>query len=362
MISRNIIFFENEYSNNDSNSTDDLNLVYSLPENQSVSNSGGEIQSDESVTDDNEFDTSIYGSPAANSSSSNAENLFNNDNVGDENTLVNVLNDRNDYKDEESFLDDTLHDPTFTTRARIEPTDRAETRGFPLSLMNLHVAFMTFMIVEPRTYKQAIECEDSSKWIEAMKDEYESLIKNDTWKLVNRPKNRNVIDNRWVYRIKRNTDDSVERYKARLVARGFSQEYGYDYLETFSPVVRFTSIRMILAIAASRKMKLKQFDVKTAFLNGELRETIFMEQPSGFSDGTNRVCQLQRSLYGLKQASRCWNQKFKTFIQLFGFTISKADSCVFISKRSGKLTIMAIHVDDGLVANKDDECWLFFWT
>lgn len=174
--------------------------------------------------------------------------------------------------------------------------------------------------------------------------------------MVDRPKDRNIIDDRWVFKVKRNSDDSVERHKARLVARGFSQEYGFDYWETFSPVVRFTSIRTILALAAQRRMKIKQFDVKTAFLNGDLEEEIYMEQPSGFSDGTNKVCKLQRSLYGLKQASRCWNRKFKEFIQLFGFVACGADSCVFVSRKDGKLTILAIHVDDGLIVSDDNQC------
>ena len=140
-----------------------------------------------------------------------------------------------------------------------------------------------------------------------------------------------------------------------MVARGFTQEYGFDYEETFSPVVRFSSIRIMLAVAAQRKMRLKQFDVKTAFLNGDLKEEIFMKQPIGFSDGTDRVCKLQRSLYGLKQSSRCWNQKFKNFIQLFGFIACKADPCVFVSKKNGQLIILAIHVDDGLIAGDTDK-------
>lgn len=267
--------------------------------------------------------------------------------------------------DEDSFesVDDTLDnerlDPTFSTRAQI-PTDARppSTRsGFPFSLLNHHVAFSVSRIFtdEPKTFRQAMECEDKEMWVAAMKEEYLSLVKNETWKLVVRPSNRNVIDNRWVYKIKRNTDGSVERYKARLVARGFSQEYGFDYLETFSPVVRFTSIRTMLSIAAQRKMVLRQFDVKTAFLNGDLLEDIFMEQPAGFADGSNRVCKLQRSLYGLKQASRCWNQKFKNFISMFGFNACEADPCVFVSKQENKLTILAIHVDDGLIASDNKQ-------
>lgn len=110
-----------------------------------------------------------------------------------------------------------------------------------------------------------------------MQDEHDSLIKNHTWELVERPQNTPIVDNKWVFKIKESRNPSQNIFKARLVARGFTQEYGINYYETFSPVVRFTSIRTILAIAAQRKMHIRQFDVKTAFLNGELHETVFME-------------------------------------------------------------------------------------
>lgn len=138
---------------------------------------------------------------------------------------------------------------------------------------------------EPKTYEEAITSSDHKQWEQAMNEEYDALIKNHTWILVNPPRNQKVIDNRWVFKLKQHLDGSIDRYKARLVVRGFTQEFGVDYQETFSPVVRFTSIRAILAIAASKKLKLKQFDVKTAFLNGVLEEDVFMSQPIGFDDG-----------------------------------------------------------------------------
>lgn len=142
-----------------------------------------------------------------------------------------------------------------------------------------------------------------------MLDEYSSLLQNKTWTLVDKPANQKVIDNKWVYKIKKNPNDDDKRYKARLVVRGFTQQYGIDYQETFSPVVRFTSLPAILAVAAERGLLMKQFDVKTAFLNGDLDEMVYMKQPIGFDDKSGRVCKLQKSLYGLKQASRCWNRK-----------------------------------------------------
>lgn len=269
-------------------------------------------------------------------------------------TVIEADSNMSQSVDESVEIDNERLDPTYVTRAQI-PTnvEPARTRSYPLSLLNMHVAFF---IKEPKTFKQAIECREKEKWLTAMREEHDSLVKNETWKLVDRPKDRNVVNNRWIFKVKQNSDGSVERYKARLVARGFTQEYGFDYLETFSPVVRFTSIRLILAEAAQRKMQLKQFDVRTAFLNGDLIEEIYMEQPTEFTDISDKVCKLQRSLYGLKQASRCWNKKFKDFIQLFGFITCKADSCVFVSRKNGQLTVLAIHVDDGLIISDSMEC------
>lgn len=225
------------------------------------------------------------------------------------------------------------------------------------NLLNLHTAFVVkevddytaFIASEPNSYKQALADEDCGQWKKAMTEEYDQLIKNNTWELVERKPGLKIVDNKWVYKKKQGIEGTLIRYKARLVARGFAQEYGINFYETFSPVVRFTSIRAILALAAKEKLHMKQFDVKTAFLNGDLNETVFMEQPIGFNDGTDRICRLKKSLYGLKQSSRCWNLKFCKFIKLFGFIQCKSDPCVFVSRKNENLTIMAIHVDDGLV-------------
>lgn len=216
---------------------------------------------------------------------------------------------------------------------------------------------------EPKSYQDAIQCLDNEKWIEAMDSEIASLEKNHTWNLVDLPDGRKVIDNKWVFKIKHNSAGDVQRFKARLVIRGFTQQYGIDYTETFSPVVKLTSVRLILAIAASQGLKLKQFDVETAFLYGSLNEEIYMCQPKGYEDNTNRVCKLNKSLYGLKQASRIWNQKFTDFLQKFKFKVCASDNCVFVGNIAGRKIFLAIWIDDGLVAattNRDiDELILF---
>nr|KYP62383.1 Retrovirus-related Pol polyprotein from transposon TNT 1-94 [Cajanus cajan] len=160
---------------------------------------------------------------------------------------------------------------------------------------------------EPTTYKEAISHPEAEKWILAMREEMESLYKNQTWKLVELPKGRHVVGCKWIYKKKSIFSEKEEiRYKARLVAKGFSQKEGVDFNEIFSPVVRHTSIRVLLAIVANQDMELEQLDVKTAFLHGRLEENILMKQPEGFEvqGKEGYVCQLQRSLYGLKQSPR----------------------------------------------------------
>jgi len=131
------------------------------------------------------------------------------------------------------------------------------------------------------------------------------------------------------------------------------QKRGVDYHETFSPVVKFDSIRIILALAASRNIRLQQFDIKTVFFNGKLRETIYMKQPEGYEDGTKNVCRLERSLYGLKQASKCWHERFTTFLKKFNLKPTTADPCVFIDHEEESTLILAIYIGDGLIAAMD---------
>lgn len=174
-------------------------------------------------------------------------------------------------------------------------------------------------IDEPESFSQAVNSSDKQHWKKAMEEEIASLKENSTWSLVELPAGRKAISNHWIYCVKRNAEGEISRYKARLVVRGFSQREGIDFNETFSPVARFDTIRTVLSIAANERLELAQFDVKTAFLNGVIEENIYMDQPEGFEDDTDRVCKLHRSLYGLKQSPRCWNEKFRDVMINLGF-------------------------------------------
>lgn len=203
---------------------------------------------------------------------------------------------------------------------------------------------------DPVSFTEAMSRPDKDKWLDAMGDEINSLKENKVWEIVDRP-NTNVVTNRWVLRIKRKPTGEVDRYRARLVARGFSQIYGLDYTETYAPVVNMTSIRALLAYAASENLTISLFDVKTAFLYGSLDETIYMEQPEGFSVDNNKVCLLKKSLYGLKQAPRQWNIEFTNFVAEMNLKCCEADNCIFYNE--DKSLFMAIYVDDGMVLAKD---------
>ncbi|CAL9014239.1 unnamed protein product [Prunus brigantina] len=198
---------------------------------------------------------------------------------------------------------------------------------------------------EPATYKVASQ---SVHWTQAMKDEIEALHAQGTWELVPKPVHKNIVGCRWVYRIKKNSDGTLARYKARLVAQGFSQAPGLDFSETFSPVVRHTTVRLILSIAAMNRWSLRQLDVKNAFLHGDLEEEVYMCQPQGFEDPKHLsyVCKLRKSLYGLKQAPRAWNAKFTGYLPAIGFESSHSDPSLFVKHLGSDIVILLLYVDD----------------
>ncbi|KAL5836024.1 hypothetical protein ACOSQ4_015521 [Xanthoceras sorbifolium] len=207
---------------------------------------------------------------------------------------------------------------------------------------------------EPECYDEAMQVEDSVKRESAMRDEMDSLMSNQTWELAELPPGKKALHNKWVFRIKEEHNGN-KRYKARMVVKGFQQKEGIDYNEIFSPVVKLTTIRLVLKIVAAENLHLEQLDVKTAFLHGDLEEEIYMRQPEGFKEAgkENLVCRLKKSLYGLKQAPRQWYKKFDSFMSSSGFTRCQADHCCYIKRFDNSFIILLLYVDDMLVAGSD---------
>lgn len=199
----------------------------------------------------------------------------------------------------------------------------------------------------PRTAAEAMNREDGDQWKSAMDDEMNSLKENNTWILVDRPANCKTLNAKWIFVKKKNLAGETIRYKARFVAKGCAQKYGIDFNETYAPVIRYSSIRYLMALAVKNDLKIDQMDVTTAYLHGELEEEIYIEQPEGYNDQTNRVCQLKKSLYGLKQAGRQWNIKLDSTLKSFGLNKSKLDPCIYYNEDSS--LIVAIYVDDLLI-------------
>lgn len=183
---------------------------------------------------------------------------------------------------------------------------------------------------EPTSVKQALK---DPLWRAAMQAEMDALTRNNTWQLASPHSTQNVIGSKWIFRIKYKSDGSIDKYKARLVAKGFNQRYGLDYSDTFSPVVKPTTIRLLLSLAVMHSWCLRQLDVNNAFLQGHLTESVYMSQPSGFVDKTSptSVCHLLKAIYGLKQAPRAWYTELKTFLLASGFVASKSDPSLFIN-------------------------------
>nr|GEY30150.1 retrotransposon protein, putative, Ty1-copia subclass [Tanacetum cinerariifolium] len=204
---------------------------------------------------------------------------------------------------------------------------------------------------EPANYKAAMLDPDKVIWQGAMDEEMNSMKVMKVWIVVDLPPSAKVVRSKWLYKKKTDMDGKVHTYKARLIAKGCTQTYGIDYEETFSLVADIRAIRILISIASYYDYEIWQMDIKTAFLNGRLDEDIYIEQPEGYVDPKypNRVCKLQRSIYGLKQASRQWNKRFDEEIKKFGFIQNRNEPCVY-RKASGSDVVFLILYDLGEAA------------
>jgi transposase InsO family protein len=237
--------------------------------------------------------------------------------------------------------------PDNAARTQRQPRPRGEGSGG--ARIN-HVQLLTALVYaavanyrDPLSFREAMRSEHAGDWREACQYEMDALAKNEVWVLVYLPPGRKAVKSRWVFKRKADL-----RYRARVVAKGFTQIFGLDYDETFSPVARFESLRLLLALAALEDWEIHQMDVKSAFLNGLLDEEIYMEQPEGFvdPDHPDKVCLLKKAIYGLKQASRAWNKQFHGVLLDLGFTRTRSDAGVYHRHDDGGDVIIILYVDD----------------
>ena len=279
----------------------------------------------------------------------------------DENADGQEAGDADESKDKETDKQEA-HGHRYMTRSRARESSNSGKAVANVDCESVNTVFER----EPKSIKQAMQSKDQEQWMNAAKDEIQSLEENHTYDIVDRPENVRVIDCGWVFKVKQDENGNIERYKARLVARGNQQVQGIDYNEVFAPVVKYTALRVIIAIAAVMGWAMKQLDVDTAFLNGDVEEEIYMTLPPGFyteERKKKKVCRLRKSLYGLKQAPRQWNQKLHETLLEYGFVRLASEHCVYaLFDQDGKV-ILAVYVDDLLITGKPDliakfQAWL----
>ncbi|PKU78369.1 Retrovirus-related Pol polyprotein from transposon TNT 1-94 [Dendrobium catenatum] len=245
--------------------------------------------------------------------------------------------------------------PTQTTTNQHPMVTRLKTGSLkPRNRLNLLHQYSDNTLSEPTTFRDAYK---SMEWRHAMATEFSALQKQGTWILVPPPSSSSILGCRWTFRTKRHTNGSVARYKARLVAQGNHQEHGVDYLETFSPVAKLPTVRILITIALFHNWTIRQFDVENAFLHGKLSETVYMKQPKGFEDTSHpdHVCLLQKAIYGLKQAPRQWYNTFTEHVLALGFQHSMADPSLLTYKNNDTRMYLLVYVDDILITGNNSE-------
>jgi len=196
---------------------------------------------------------------------------------------------------------------------------------------------------------------DREHWQDACNTEIFNLEANRTWELVELPPGKKVVNSGWVFKVKRHADGSIERYRARLVAKGFSQRPGFDYTEVFAPTFHPASLRLIVALAAREGYKMRSIDISSAFTYGELEEEIYMRQPEGYhTGGPHMVFRLRKSLYGLKQAARQWSKKLRGVLEGIGYSRLRSDNSIYIYCKGDIKVIVPVYIDDITLVSKSD--------
>ena len=272
---------------------------------------------------------------------------------------INKDDQEQEQKEEEETCDVANNASPYKSEAdrfEVSPLPRRSGRKTRLPSRLKDYALMTNIlnIVEPTNYKEASQ---SDAWKAAMDEEIESIIRNHTWDLVELPEGKTPIGCKWLYKPKINVDGSIEKLKARLVAKGYSQQEGIDFDDTFSPVAKLNTIRMLISLAKKHKWELHQLDVKSAFLNGELKEEIYLVQPERFvkRGQEHLVCRLKKALYGLKQAPRSWYEKINSFFVQHGFHRSMNDLNLYTKfNKHRQIILISLYVDDMIITGNAD--------
>lgn len=259
-----------------------------------------------------------------------------------ETETVTISRDVHFMENEEWKSEDSKFTTSTTNSSLEEIEDDVPVRGYR-SISDIYQR-CNVAVCEPADLQEALE---NPKWKHAMKEELFMIEKNQTWELVDKPQDRKVIGVKWVFRTKLNSDGSVNKLKARLVVKGYAQIFGVDYSDTFAPVARLETIRLLLAISAQLGWKVHQMDVKSAFLNGILEEEIYVEQPEGFlvKGEEEKVYKLRKALYGLKQAPRAWYSRIDDYLLELGFKKSSSESTLYVIQKSNEILIVSLYVD-----------------
>ncbi|CAB75469.1 copia-type reverse transcriptase-like protein [Arabidopsis thaliana] len=276
-----------------------------------------------------------------------------NSNEEDYNFFPHFEEDKPEPTREEPPSEEPTTPPTSPTSSQIEESSSERTPRFR-SIQELYevtenqenlTLFCLFAECEPMDFQEAIE---KKTWRNAMDEEIKSIQKNDTWELTSLPNGHKAIGVKWVYKAKKNSKGEVERYKARLVAKGYSQRAGIDYDEIFAPVARLETVRLIISLAAQNKWKIHQMDVKSAFLNGDLEEEVYIEQPQGYivKGEEDKVLRLKKVLYGLKQAPRAWNTRIDKYFKEKDFIKCPYEHALYIKIQKEDILIACLYVDD----------------
>lgn len=261
------------------------------------------------------------------------------------------------HSDEENVIPDTEDSQYYTAEEPTSDVDMpdAESSNTP-GECNAAAMSADFEIIEPNSADEAMKTPQADEWKHAMDAEMASLLEHNTWTIEDMPQGAKSLPCRWCFKVKRTATGKIERFKARLVAKGFKQVQGIDFEEVFAPVSKHTTMRYVLSEVAARDLELKQADVGTAFLNGELEEPIWMDQPPHYaSGGPAAKCKLHKTIYGLKQAPRAWYAKLNSTLSEFGLSVSDADPGLYHSEKEGATLLVLVYVDDLLIAGTKTE-------